>query len=222
MPSINRVRRNDFLILLVVLFAAALVRLGEPGTVEFKLDEAWLTRLARDFAAGGALPLTGMPSSVGVPNPPASVYVMALPFAVTSNPVAATMFVAALNVAGVGLLWLIAHRFLGRTVALVAGLAYALSPWAGHPAESVRGAFLIRAARLHSDEARRFRIALSRDPQPRIARSALLMIADDAVTESADLSDHLESGFAPCRAIAHGGLRRRERQRRAFGLGHRR
>ncbi len=126
----NRVTRRDLLTLAIVLFAAALVRLGEPGIVEFKHDEAWLTRLAREFAAGGALPLTGMPSSVGVPNPPTSVYVMAVPFAVTSDPVVATMFVAALNVAGVGLLWLLAFRYLSPNVALVAGLAYAISPWA--------------------------------------------------------------------------------------------
>ena len=130
MPAVNRIRRKDLLTLLAVLFAAALVRFSDPGLVEFKLDEAWLTRLAREFAAGGALPLLGMPSSVGVPNPPTGVYVMALPYALTSDPVVATMFVAALNVAGVGLLWLLAHRYLGRTVALVAGLTYALSPWA--------------------------------------------------------------------------------------------
>jgi len=130
MPAVNRIRRNDLLTLLLILFAAALVRLGDPGLVEFKLDEAWLTRLAREFAAGGPLPLTGMPSSVGLPNPPASVYVMALPYALSSDPLLATLFVAALNVFGVGLLWLLAHRYLGRTVALVAGLSYALSPWA--------------------------------------------------------------------------------------------
>lgn len=130
MPAVNRVTRRDLLTLLVILFAAALVRLSEPGIVEFKHDEAWITRLARDFAAGGPLPLTGMPSSVGIPNPPTSVYILAVPFVLTSDPVIATMFVAALNVIGVGLLWLLAFRYLGPTVALVAGLAYAISPWA--------------------------------------------------------------------------------------------
>jgi 4-amino-4-deoxy-L-arabinose transferase-like glycosyltransferase len=130
MPAVNRVRRHDLLTLLLILFAAAFVRFGSPGVVEFKLDEAWLTRLAREFAATGMIPFTGMPSSVGLPNPPASVFVMALPYSLTSSPLVATLFVAALNVAGVGLLWLIAQRYAGRTVALVAGLAYALSPWA--------------------------------------------------------------------------------------------
>lgn len=130
MPALNRIRRNDLLTLLIVLFAAALVRLAAPGIIEYKLDEAWLTRLAREFVGGGPLPLLGMPSSVGVPNPPASVYVLALPFALTSNPLIVTLFIAVLNIVGVDLLWLIAHRYVGRTVALVAGLMYALSPWA--------------------------------------------------------------------------------------------
>jgi hypothetical protein len=130
MPVVHRLRRNDLLTLFVVLFAAALVRLSDPSIVEFKLDEAWVSRLAREWVGGGPLPLTGMPSSVGVPNPPTSVYVMAIPYAFTSDPVIATMFVAVLNVVGVGLLWLLAFRYWGRTAALVAGLMYAVSPWA--------------------------------------------------------------------------------------------
>jgi hypothetical protein len=55
---------------------------------------------------------------------------MAIPFAITSDPVLATGFIALLNVAGVGLLWLIARRYFGFTAALVAGLVFALNPWA--------------------------------------------------------------------------------------------
>ncbi|MCI0351125.1 MAG: glycosyltransferase family 39 protein, partial [Acidobacteriales bacterium] len=69
-------------------------------------------------------------SSTGIPNPPTSVYVMAIPFALNPNPMTAILFIMGLNVIGVGLLWLIAHRYFGRTVALAAGMSYALSPWA--------------------------------------------------------------------------------------------
>lgn len=128
--QVNRITRRDALILLLILFVAAMMRLGAPGVVEFKHDEAWLSRLAQTWLSGGPLPLTGMPSSVGVPNAPMSVYLIALPYALAHDPLAATLFVAALNVAGVGLLWLLAHRYVGRTVGLIAGLAYALNPWA--------------------------------------------------------------------------------------------
>ncbi|MBI5670388.1 MAG: glycosyltransferase family 39 protein [Chloroflexi bacterium] len=130
MLTLTPVTRRDALALLLILLVAALLRLGEPGIVEFRHDEAMLSLLAQDMAAGRTFPLTGIPSSVGIPNPPASVYVMALPYAFGADPQAATLFVAAMNVLGVGLLWLIAHRYVGRTVALVAGLVYAASPWA--------------------------------------------------------------------------------------------
>ncbi|HEX2905576.1 MAG TPA: glycosyltransferase family 39 protein, partial [Phototrophicaceae bacterium] len=131
MCPINRqLTRLDALALLLVLLVAALLRLGNPGVVEFLHDEAMLSLLAQDMAAGKGVPLTGIPSSVGVPNPPISVYIMALPYALGADPQAATLFVAALNVIGVGLLWLITYRYLGRLIALIAGLAYAVNPWA--------------------------------------------------------------------------------------------
>ena len=118
------------LLSLLIVLLAALVRFVYPGVVEFKHDEATLSLLALDWLDGGAFPLTGMPSSVGVPNAPASVYVIALPFALGADALAATLFVAGLNVLGVGLLWFIAYRYLGTAPALVAGLVYALNPWA--------------------------------------------------------------------------------------------
>lgn len=130
MPTVNCITRRDLLGLALVLFIAAILRLGEPGMVEFLHDEAYLSLLAQDMVAGGPIPVTGIPSSVGIPNPPISLYIMAIPYALSSSPVFATLFIAALNVVGVGLLWLIAHRYINRKVALLAALAYALNPWA--------------------------------------------------------------------------------------------
>jgi hypothetical protein len=130
MLAVNRITRRDGLLLALVLLVAALMRLGEPGIIEFLHDEAMLSLMAQDWLAGGDFPLTGIPSSVGVPNPPISVYVLAVPYLISSSPQVATLFIAALNAAGVGLLWWMAHRYLGRVAALAAGLAYALNPWA--------------------------------------------------------------------------------------------
>lgn len=130
MPALTPLNRRDWLTLLLIVFAAALLRLGEPGIVEFKHDEAWLSLKALEMIDGTQPAFTGIPSSVGIPNPPISVYVMLPPYLFTTNPIIATLYVAALNVIGVGLLWLLARRYLGRRVALVAGLTYACSPWA--------------------------------------------------------------------------------------------
>lgn len=130
MLEITVIKRRDWLVLLLILFVAALMRFGQAGIVEFFHDDAMLSSLAQEMAAGERFALTGINSSVGIPNPPTSVYVMAIPFFFDSNPMIAIYFVMTLNVIGVGLLWLIAHRYFGRTVALAAGLAYALSPWA--------------------------------------------------------------------------------------------
>lgn len=132
MPVINpnRITQRDLLSLLLILFIAALLRFGEPGVVEFFHDEAMVALLAQDMAAGKTFPTVGILSSVGIPNPPTSIYVMWLPFALSSSPLFATLFIALLNVIGVGLLWLIAHRYFGRRIALIAGLVYALNPWA--------------------------------------------------------------------------------------------
>src|SRR5215207_10345197 len=102
MLAVNRVTRRDLVTLALVLFVAAVMRFGEAGIVEFKLDEAWLSRLSLESLHGGSFPLVGMPSSVGLPNPPISVYLISLPYALSSNPLIATIFVMALNVTGVG------------------------------------------------------------------------------------------------------------------------
>lgn len=130
MHTITSVNRRDWIVLLLVLFIATIMRFGNSGIVEFFHDDAMLSTLAQEMAAGERFPVTGINSSVGIPNPPTSVYMMAIPFFFNNNPMVAIYFVMGLNVIGVGLLWWIAHRYFGRTIALVAGLSYALSPWA--------------------------------------------------------------------------------------------
>lgn len=127
---VNFRRRADLLALLLILFAAAAMRLGRSGVVEYFHDDAMLTTLALEMAAGERFPLTGILSSTGIPNAPTSVYMMAIPFSLSSDPNAAIHFIMLLNVGGVGLLWLMARRYFGRRAALIAGLAYAVNPWA--------------------------------------------------------------------------------------------
>lgn len=128
--KIHKPRTREWLLLLIVLFVAAVMRVDLPGIVEFFHDDAMLSSLAQEQASGQQFHLTGIISSVGIPNPPASVYVMAIPFSISNDPNFAIYFVMALNIIGVAILWWMAHRYFGRWVALVAGLTYAVNPWA--------------------------------------------------------------------------------------------
>lgn len=116
--------------LLLIIALAALMRFGRADIVEYFHDDAMLATLALETAGGGPLPLTGILSSTGIPNSPVSVYLLALPFAIKADPVFAIAFVMLLNLIGVCLLWLLARLCAGARVAFLAGLLYAMNPWA--------------------------------------------------------------------------------------------
>lgn len=113
-----------------ILLLAAFLRLHAPGITEFKRDEATLSRLALNLAQGKDLPVLGIGSSVGFPNSPINVYLLAIPYVAGNNPILATLFVGFLNVVAVALTWRVARRYFGAEAALVAGFLYAVSPWA--------------------------------------------------------------------------------------------
>jgi 4-amino-4-deoxy-L-arabinose transferase-like glycosyltransferase len=116
--------------LIAILIVAAALRLGAPGVVEFKRDEANLSLMALDMARGRDFPLLGIDSSVGIRNAPVNVWIMALPYWFTSDPLLATQFVGLLNVGAVLLLYLLTRRYYGPLAAVIAGLLFAVSPWA--------------------------------------------------------------------------------------------
>ena len=122
--------RGDALALLLILAAAAGMRLARIDIVEYFHDDAMLASLALDMTRGGEFPLVGILSSTGIPNSPASVYMLALPFSLSSDPRFAIHFVMLLNVFGVGLLWLLSRIHVGRKIAFFAALLYAVNPWA--------------------------------------------------------------------------------------------
>lgn len=129
MLKVNQIKRRDLISLLLILFVATVMHLGEPGVVEFFHDEAMVSILAQEMADGETFPTRGIVSSVGIPNPPTSIWVMAIPYIFTSDPMVATLFVATLNILGFGLQWFIAHRYFSPTVGLISGIADALTPW---------------------------------------------------------------------------------------------
>lgn len=120
---------GEMLGLLAIVILASALRLGAPGVVEFKRDEANLSHLALDIARGRSLPLLGISSSVGIPNSPMSVYVFTVPYLFSSDPTVATQYVGVLNVLAVLLTYVLVRRYYGVGAGLLAALLYAVSPW---------------------------------------------------------------------------------------------
>lgn len=120
----------DWVGLAIVLVAAALIRLGWPGVNTFSYDEARLSQLALQMARSGDIPVVGIQSSAGIPNPPVSAWIMSLPFALSTDPLVASLFVSALNVAAVAGLWALVRLAYDGRAALLAGILYAASPFA--------------------------------------------------------------------------------------------
>jgi len=121
---------TEWIALALIMLLGAVLRLGWPRIAEFKADEAHIAELALDLAQGHSLPLQGIMTSVGLPKPPISIYLYAIPFALSSNPIVANLFTALLNVGAVALCWWLGRRYWGRAAGLAAALLFATSPWA--------------------------------------------------------------------------------------------
>ncbi len=92
-------------------------------------DEANFSRLALDMARGRDFPLLSIDSSVGIRNPPMTVYVMAIPYLFTSDPVIATAWVGVLGTLAVLVCYGLARHYYGLIPAIVVGLLMATNPW---------------------------------------------------------------------------------------------
>lgn len=117
------------LMALIVCVAAGL-RLTRLELIEFKFDEATMARSALAVAREGRLPLVGMVSSQGPHNPALMSYVLALPFAISSDPRLAAGWTALLGVVAVGLTYWLGRRYFGWRVGAIAALLFAVNPWA--------------------------------------------------------------------------------------------
>lgn len=152
-----------------VLILAAVLRFGWLGVNSFSFDEAHLSLIALEMGRGGQFATMGMPSSVGVPNLPAAAWVFALPYALSPDPIVATLFVGLLSLLAVFGLWAIVRIHWGLWPALIAALFMAASPysvlysrsiwaqnllaimavawlWAAHEAQARRNPYALSAA----------------------------------------------------------------------------
>lgn len=111
----------------LTLAVGAFLRLWHLGTSQFLDDQAMLMSMARNSVLQHALPVTGIPSSIGALNPPFSVYLL-VPFAFfTRDPFPAVVGIALWNVLGVALCYVFAWRYFGRRIAAIGALLFATS-----------------------------------------------------------------------------------------------
>lgn len=121
--------RLEWVAVATIFALAALLRFGALEHAQFRQDDIGLWATARDFAANPRLLTEGISSSLGIPNGPFMVYLLA-PAAWLRSLSGAYLTVAFLNFAAVVLLWGFARRFHGPNVALLTALIVAVNPWA--------------------------------------------------------------------------------------------
>jgi len=115
--------------LVVITTLAAVTRLWQADLAPLRYDDVDVLGRARDVLTHG-LTATGPLTSWGIPDPSASVYLM-LPAAMMPSPAtAAVVWAGLLNVAAVVLTYLMVRRHYGDAYAFVAGLLFAVNPWA--------------------------------------------------------------------------------------------
>jgi hypothetical protein len=124
-------RNNQLITLMLILLLAAFMRLDDISKAQAEAyDGGIITQMTLDLVSGESLPAKGIFTSQGIYHPPTMIYLLAIPYAISSHPLFIKMSIALLNVVGVALLMGLARRFISFRVAMIAGLAYAVSPWA--------------------------------------------------------------------------------------------
>ena len=89
------------LLLVIIILIALFLRLYNLGYMEFKGDEAFNSIKALKFVQEGEIPLTSSVGTTGVNEPPVLMYLLAIPYFFTTNPIVAAGFIALLNVLGI-------------------------------------------------------------------------------------------------------------------------
>lgn len=128
-PESSPVLRRELVALAGVMALTALLRLGWAGVNSFSFDEARVSHMALQMAREGKFALLGMQSSTGVPNFPATVWIFALVYRFTTDPLVATLFTGAVGSLAVLGVWWLAREAWGRWAGLSAALLLAASPY---------------------------------------------------------------------------------------------
>src|SRR5438132_5818782 len=107
------VARREVLLLLSVLIVAGAERAVRFDLANVGYDEASAASLVAAWRLDGLFPLTGIVSSVGIPNPPAWPYLLALGLLVFDSPYTVVVAGITASLLGIGLMWWVGRRWIG-------------------------------------------------------------------------------------------------------------
>ncbi len=122
-------RQWELLAITCILVVAAVLRFARLDLAEIGYDEASAASLVDAWKLHGAFPLTGIVSSVGIPNPPAWPYLYALALLPANGPYAVLVLGVVFGLLAVGLCWWVGRRWLGPWGGIGAAIAYAGGFW---------------------------------------------------------------------------------------------
>ncbi|OQA15203.1 MAG: hypothetical protein BWY63_02987 [Chloroflexi bacterium ADurb.Bin360] len=114
---------------LLILLLAAMLRLGAFHEALIGADQTSILEGAVLIADRITFPLTGMKSSIGVMQPPATLYLAALPLLLVRRVIAIKFFFSVLDLLAIALLYRAVGRVYGPRAAWIATLLYAANPW---------------------------------------------------------------------------------------------
>ena len=129
MSFLKSLSKAELFALLAILILAAVLRFAYPGVNSFAGDEAHISLDALRMARGGEFVMAGQPSSVNIPFFPASVWLFAIPYAFSPDPLVVTWVVSAISLITVVGVWWLARRW-SIWSGLIAALYMAASPYA--------------------------------------------------------------------------------------------
>jgi len=123
-PSKGPVWWQSWELYLIALLAIVL-RFYRIDTAQYMTDQNMFYQMAHDALAHGLWPISANRASTGALIPPLFVFVMMIPAAFTSNPIAGNILMALCNVAAVLLTYIFVRRYYGRLAGAVSALLYA-------------------------------------------------------------------------------------------------
>lgn len=116
-------------VIFFIIVVALLLRIYNLNYMEFKGDEAFNSFKALDFVNNGKFPLTSAKGTTGMHEPPIFIYLLAVPYLFSKNPVIAAGFIALLNVVVIYIFYNLIKKAINEKVAVLASIFYTINPW---------------------------------------------------------------------------------------------
>ncbi|GCE13203.1 ArnT family glycosyltransferase [Tengunoibacter tsumagoiensis] len=109
----------------LIVLVASFLRLYGIQRTEFDGDQADIFQMAHDAIVRGHLVATSNIASIGIYNPPGTIYFLMVPAAISADPVGGAIFTAILSIASVLLTYFCMRRYFGRLAATISASLYA-------------------------------------------------------------------------------------------------